>query len=185
MCQFGVDCYTENFDHNIQQLLSIYPPDYKTIINEKEVDFWSGSKRLPHPIKFDPNNDLCLNYVIKFVQILAHAFSIPLKKEDLDKENIKKICEKIKIPEFVKKLNVKIDLSDDNNNKEEEKNNQILFEETEEMKKERESAQKKIEEIFKELEKIKREDYDMSKINPEEFEKDHEKWSYIFHSRWS
>ena len=179
MCQFGVDCYTENFDHNIQQLLSIYPPDYKTIINDKEVDFWSGSKRLPHPIKFDPNNDLCLNYVIKFVQILAHAFSIPLKKEDLDKENIKKICEKIKIPEFVKKLNVKIDLSDDNNNKEEEKNNQILFEETEEMKKERESAQKKIEEIFKELEKIKREDYDMSKINPEEFEKDHDENGHI------
>ena len=143
MCQFGVDCYTENFDHNIQQLLSIYPPDYKTSINDKIVDFWSGSKRLPHPIKFNPKDDLCLNYVIKFVQILSHDFSILLKKEDLSKENIKKICEDIKIPEFIKKQNMKIDLDDGNDNNKNEEKNECLFEETEEMKKEREIAQKR------------------------------------------
>ena len=179
MCQFGVDCYTENFDHNIQQLLSIYPPDYKTSINDKIVDFWSGSKRLPHPIKFNPKDDLCLNYVIKFVQILSHAFNIPLTKEDLSKENIQKICEDIKIPEFIKKQNMKIDLDDGNDNNKNEEKNECLFEETEEMKKEREIAQKKMDEIMKELEKIKREDYDMSKINPEEFEKDHDENGHI------
>ena len=47
------------------------------------------------------------------------------------------------------------------------------------MKKEKEEAQKKIDEIMKELEKIKREDYDMNKIIPEEFEKDNDDNGHI------
>ena len=47
------------------------------------------------------------------------------------------------------------------------------------MKMEREIAQKKMDKIIKELEKIKREDYDMSKINPEEFEKGHDENGHI------
>ena len=184
MCQFGIDCYTANFDHNIQQLLTIYPPDHKTTVNDQLVDFWSGSKRLPHPIKFNPEDELCLNYVFKFVQILSHAFGIPLSKEELSKENIKKICSECKISEYVKKRNVKIDIDDGTDKKKEEKETKkeeekCLYQETEEMKKEREEAQKKIDEIMKELEKIKREDYDMNKIIPEEFEKDHDENGHI------
>ena len=182
MCQFGIDCYTSNFDHNIQQLITIYPPDYKTKVNDKLVDFWTGSKRLPHPIKFNPEDKLCLDYVIKFVQILSHAFGIPLKEGDLSKENIKKICADIKIPEFVKKQNVKIDIDDGTEPKKEEKKEEDkcpCFPETEEMKKEQAAAQKKIDEIMKELEQIKREDYDVSKIIPEELEKDHDENGHI------
>ena len=187
MCQFGIDCYTSNFDHNIQQLLSIYPPNHKTLVNDKFVDFWSGSKRLPHPIKFNPEDDLCLSYVAKFVQILSHAFGIPLSKEELSKENIKKICADIKIPEFIKKENVKIDIDDGTEDKKEkekeetkkEEEDKCLYMETAEMKKEREAAEKRIEEIMKDLEKIKREDYDMNKIIPEEFEKDHDENGHI------
>ena len=184
MCQFAVDCYTSNFDHNIQQLLSIYPPNYKTTVNDEIVDFWSGSKRLPHPIKFNVEDKLCLNYVLKFVQILSHAFNVPLTKEQLSEENIKKICAEFKIPEFVKKNNVKIDLSDDSNKTKKEPETKkddeaCLYQETEEMKKEREEAQKKIDEIMKELETINRDQYDMDKIIPEEFEKDHDENGHI------
>ena len=185
MCQFGVDCYTDNFDHKIKHLLSIYPPDYKTQVDDKLVDFWVGSKRLPHAIKFDANDDLCLSYVIKFVQILSHAFGIQLSKEELSKENIKKICSEFKIPEFVKKENMRIDIDDGSKKKtteeaEKKKEDECpLYQETPEMKKEREEAQKKIDEIMAELEKIKREDYDMSKIIPEEFEKDHDENGHI------
>ena len=184
MCQFAVDCYTANFDHNIQQLLSIYPPNYKTTVNDVIVDFWAGSKRLPHPIKFNPEEKLCLSYVLKFVQILSHAFGIPLTKEQLSEENIKKICAEFKIPEFVKKSSVKIDLGDDNSKtkKEEEKkegDETCLYQETEEMKKEKEEAQKKIDVIMAELDKIKRDEYDMNKIIPEEFEKDHDENGHI------
>ena len=188
MVQFAVDCYTENFDHKIQQLLIIYPPDHKSLVNDKLVDFWTGSKRLPHPIKFNPENNLCLNYVIKFVQILSHAFGIPLSKEDLSEKNIKNICAEIKVPDFVMKKNITINLDDgEEKNKNENKNEinnenvdkDLLFAETEEMKKEQAEAQKKIDEIMKDLEKIKREDYDMKKIIPEEFEKDHDENGHI------
>ena len=178
ICQFAVDCYTTNFDHNIQQLLSIYPPDAKTIVNNNICDFWAGSRRLPHPIKFNSEDDLCLNYVIKFVQILSQAFNIPLSKEDLSKENIKKICSDIKIPDFIKKQNVKIDIGDGNDNKKNEED-KCVIQETEETKKEKELAQKKIDEIMKDLEKIKRDDYDMNKIVPEELEKDHDENGHI------
>ena len=189
MCQFGIDCYTSNFDHNIQQLLSIYPPNHKTLVNDKLVDFWGGSKRLPHPIKFNPEDDLCLTYVAKFVQILSHAFGIQLSKEELSKENIKKICKDIKVPEFKKKENVKIDIDDGSEDKKEkekkkeeekkEEEDKCLYMETPEMKKEREAAEKRMAEIMKDLEKIKREDYDMNKIVPEEFEKDHDENGHI------
>ena len=177
LCQFGIDCFTSNFDHNIQQLLSLYPPNYKTKINDQVVDFWTGSKRLPHPIKFNPEDKLCLEYVIKFVQILVHALGIQLTKEDLSKENIKKICVGIKIPDFIKNQNVKIEIDDVSDDKKVEDN--YSYPETSEMKKVQEVAQKKIDEIMKDLENIKRDDYDMSKIKPEEFEKDHDENGHI------
>ena len=178
LCEFGINCYTANFDHGIQQLLYVYPPDYKTKVDDIVQDFWTGSKRLPHPIKFNPKDDLCLNYVHKFVQILSHAFGIKYTKEQLSKDNIQKICADIKIPDFIKKENIKIEIEDETEKKE-ENDKQCLYQETEEMKKEQEEAQKKIDEIMIELDKIKRENYDMNKIIPEEFEKDHDENGHI------
>ena len=104
MCEYAIQIYTMNFDHNIQQLLISFPPDYK---DKDGSDFWVGSKRLPHPIHFSADVDLCLNYVTKFVQILSHSLGIPLTKEELSQDNIKKICSSIKVPEFINK-NIKI-----------------------------------------------------------------------------
>ena len=133
--------YTEKLDHNIQQLLISFPPNYK---NKDGSDFWVGSKRLPHPIHFNADIDLCLTYVIKFVQILSHSLGIQLTKEQLSQENIKKICSTIKIPEF-KKKNIKIDLGE------------------EEKKKEEENLQKKEDNINKQLEKESEEQKKSSK----------------------
>jgi len=163
MCKFAIKRYTENFDHNIQDLLITYPPDYKT---KDGLDFWTGSKRMPHPIHFDPNIDLCLNYVIKFVQILSHSLGIQLTKEQLYPENIKKICSSIKVPEFVIITNDK-----EVNTKKKIDINKIELEQKE--------AQEKINELIKELDQIKREDFDAKLINPEEFEKDHDENGHI------
>ena len=95
MCQFGIDCFSNDFDNNIQNLLNIHPPDYKITLNDKIVDFWSGSRRLPHPIKFDVKDNLCISYVMSFVKILSHVFGITLSKEELSKEIIQKICTEI------------------------------------------------------------------------------------------
>ena len=117
MCEYAMKNYTESFDHNIRQLLISFPPDYK---DKDGLDFWVGSKRLPHPIPFNSNDELSLTYVTKFVQILAHSLGIPLTKEQLSPKIMKKICSTIKIPEF-KKRNINIDLGDEQTKKEKEK----------------------------------------------------------------
>ena len=169
MCEYGIKSYTENFDHNIQQLLITFPPDCKT---KDGLEFWVGSKRIPHPIQFNPDDELCLTYVLKFVQILSHSLGIKLTKEELSPENIKKVCTGIKIPEFVKNK-IKIDLDEDNNNNKK----QIILKEKDSP--EVQEAKKKVEEIMKELEQIKREDFDSKIINPEEFEKDHDENGHV------
>ena len=179
MCEYAIKNYTESFDHNIQHLLISFPPDYK---NKDGSDFWVGSKRLPHPIPFNTDDDLCLTYVIKFVQILSHALGVPLNKEQLEPKNIKTICSSIKIPEF-KKRSQKINLDEEenkNNKVEENKDNQEDFKkQLEKDSEEQKIAQTKVDEIFNELDKIKREEYDSKKINPEEFEKDHDENGHI------
>ena len=113
MCQYAIEVYTRNFDHNIQQLLHSYPPNCKS---SDGSDFWVGSKKLPHPIKFNIDDDLCLMYVSKFVFILSHCLGVDLTKEQLSKENIKKICSNIKIPEYIHK-DLIIDFNEDNKKK--------------------------------------------------------------------
>ena len=152
MCEFGIDCYTSNFDHGIQQLLYVYPPDHKTIVDDVVQDFWTGSKKLPHPIKFNPEDDLCLSYVLKFVQILSHAFGINLTKEQLSKENIKNICAEINIPDFVKKENVKIEINDEKEKKEEKNPQQKEDNINEQLEKESEE-QKKLKKKLKQFSK--------------------------------
>ena len=177
MCQYAIENYTEIFDHNIQHLLMSFPPDHK---NKEGSYFWGGSKRLPHPIKFDTNIDLCLIYITKFIQILSHALGIQFTKKQLSQENIKRICSSIKIPDFDKTIK-KIDLDEEENKskKTEEINEEKLKIEIEKESKKQEMSQKKINEIFAELDKIKREDFDYEKINPEDFEKDHDENGHI------
>ena len=112
ICEYAVDEYTTNFDHKIQQLLISYPPDYK---DKNGNDFWVGSKKLPHPIPYNPEDDLCLEYVYKLVFILSHALGIEFSKEEMNKENIKQITKGIKIKEMNKDFE-KIDINKENEN---------------------------------------------------------------------
>jgi ubiquitin-activating enzyme E1 len=169
MCEYAIKSYTENFDHRIRQLLIAFPPDSK---NELGMHFWVGARKLPHPIKFDPNNDLCLNYVTKFVYILSHALGVQLTKEQLSSENIKKICLTITPPEFLEKK-MKIDMSQNSIN--------LSEVEAEQNSKEENEAKTKIEDLYKELDKIreKHSQFDYKNINSEKFEKDHEDNGHI------
>ena len=147
-----------------------------------------GSKRLPHPIPYDANDNLCFEYVYKLVFILAHALGIDFSKDELSKENVKKISKEIKIKEL-EKFFEKVDI---NKEEENEKNNQnqnnvqenqpnecLNIEQMEMNSEEQKQAKIKVEEIFKELDTIKRENYDPKKIGPEEFEKDHDENGHI------
>ena len=173
ICEYAIKSYTENFDHGIQQLLITFPPDYK---NNNGSNFWTGSKKLPHPIQFRIDDNLCFIYVAKFVYILSHALGIEFTKEELSEENIRKICSNIKIPEFSEQK-IEIDLEEEENKNDSLKskqNNCKIGSENEEQ-----IAKEKLDEMIKELEKIKREEFNSKLINPEELEKDHDENGHI------
>ena len=182
MCEYAVDEYTINFDHKIQQLLISYPPDYK---DKTGNDFWVGSKKIPHPLPYNPDDDLCLEYVFKLVFILSHALGIEFSKEEMNKENIKKITKGIKIKEMDKNFE-KIDINKEEeeeknkeNNQTQQKKEELSIEEIEKNSEEQKKAKEKLEEIFKELDAINKKDYDPKKMCPEEFEKDHDENGHI------
>ena len=48
------------FNYNIKQLLYVYPLDTKT---KDGKAFWTAPKRPPHPIEFDPENEMHANFI--------------------------------------------------------------------------------------------------------------------------
>ena len=186
MVEYAVDEYTKNFDHKIQKLLISYPPDYK---DKNGADFWIGSKKLPHPIPYDANDDLSLEYVYSLVFILSHALGIDFTEVELNKDKVKELSKEIKIKELEKDFE-KVDINkeeEEEKNKEQNQNNiqstqpteELSIEQKEKNSQEQNNARIKLEEIFKELDTIKRENYNPKKISPEEFEKDHDENGHI------
>ena len=136
LIEYAVKKYTDNFDFRIQQLLYNFPPDYKT---EEGKPFWSGSKKLPHNIPYNSNDELAFLFVKSYVHITSHAFGMNLTKEQMSDEYIKKVSAKIKIPK----------------------------------------DEKMCDKIFDEISKWDKTKVNAKKINPEEFEKDHDENGHI------
>ena len=168
--EFAVKKYTDNFDWRIQQLLYNFPPDYKT---EEGKPFWSGSKKLPHNIPYNPNDDLCFLFVKNYSIIISRSLGLSISKEQLSEEYIRKVSSEFKIPTFIPKI-VKIDITENNNN---ENNNTNQKGET--IISDLEEDEKKCEKIFEELSSIKRDNIDGTKIKVEELEKDHDENGHI------
>ena len=170
LVEFAMTSYTNSFDYNIRSLLISFPEDYKQKIDGKSL--WGSSKIRPHEIPFDLNNDLCISYVKTFVHILSHALGIEFTKEELSKEKIKDICAKIKIPDFVP-IQVNYEINGNLEGQNESQNNQNNNEKKED------NDKVSINSILEELEKINEKEFDASKINPEQFEKDHDENGHI------
>lgn len=105
--KYAVKTFTDNYDHRIQQLLHNFPADYK---NNDGSMFWTGSKRVPHPIHYDSKEELCFSFVKYYSTILGKALSIKCPSSNCD-EYIKEISSKIEIPKFVPQ-NVVIKVND-------------------------------------------------------------------------
>uniref|UniRef100_A0A8B9Z2Q5 E1 ubiquitin-activating enzyme n=1 Tax=Buteo japonicus TaxID=224669 RepID=A0A8B9Z2Q5_9AVES len=61
------------YSNNIRQLLHNFPPGQKT---NSGTLFWSGPKRCPHPLVFDPDNPLHLDYVMAAANLFAQSYGI-------------------------------------------------------------------------------------------------------------
>lgn len=98
--------FQEYFDNQITQLLFNFPPNQVT---SSGAPFWSGPKRCPKPVKFDPNEDLHMDFITSAANLYAFNFGV---KGSRDKSCILQALKGVNVPEFVPKSGVKISVTD-------------------------------------------------------------------------
>lgn len=144
----------EDYDLQISRLIEMFPQDHK---DSQGNPFWSGPKRFPEPIDFDPEDDLQVDYIIACSNLVAEVLGIEKLN---DEEEIIKIAEEVEIEESVDLGEVELD------EEEEEKSGvkkKSPAEKSDELKEE-------IKELLGELEE--NEQIGEDDIEPAEFEKD-------------
>lgn len=98
--------FQEQYHNQIVQLLFNFPADQLTSAG---LPFWSGPKRCPKPIIFDPEEPLHLDYVVAAANLKAEVYGIP---QNRNREQIKEMVAKVQVPAFVPKSGVRIAVND-------------------------------------------------------------------------
>ncbi|KAM6141160.1 ubiquitin-like modifier-activating enzyme 1 [Erethizon dorsatum] len=94
------------YSDNIQQLLHNFPPNQLT---SSGALFWSGAKRCPHPLTFDVNNSLHLDYVMAAANLFAQMYGLTGSR---DRGALATLLQSLQVPTFTPKSGVKIGVSD-------------------------------------------------------------------------
>lgn len=95
--------WEEMYNNQIRQLLYNFPPDQLTTSN---TPFWSGPKRCPHPLTFDLNNPLHLDYVTSAANLRAYMYNIPQCR---DSAHIAAVIANVNVPVFTPRSGEKQD----------------------------------------------------------------------------
>ena len=89
---FCMKLFMKFFFIDIQKILELYPLNS---INKEGKKFWSGEKRVPHPINFDLNNELCIKFIKNFAILFSNIFDIKINEyeinniiNDINKNNV-------------------------------------------------------------------------------------------------
>ncbi|XP_046550808.1 ubiquitin-like modifier-activating enzyme 1 isoform X2 [Haliotis rubra] len=98
--------FQRNYYNQIAQLLFNFPADQLT---SSGALFWSGHKRCPHPIMFDTENGLHVDYIMSCANLRAEMYGL---KQVRDRQTIKDLVSKVVVPEFKPRSGVKIDVTD-------------------------------------------------------------------------
>ncbi|XP_068450292.1 ubiquitin-like modifier-activating enzyme 1 [Clinocottus analis] len=93
------------YNNDIRQLLHCFPPE---AVTAADPPFWTGSKRCPHPLTFDPNSTH-MDYIVAAANLYGKIFGISGTR---DHSSIMKILERVHVPSFTPKSSVKIHLTD-------------------------------------------------------------------------
>ena len=94
--------FYEKYKHQIEQLLTTYPEDYKT--DDSNI-FWSNGKRMPKPFdKFDSNNSHHLDYIEATSRLIAQVYQLD---KQIDRIEIKSIADKY---EYINTFNANKDV---------------------------------------------------------------------------
>ncbi|KAL3207709.1 hypothetical protein MRX96_039584 [Rhipicephalus microplus] len=84
--------FQQQYNDEIRQLLLKYPENH---ITSSGAPFWSGFKRCPHPIEFDPNNPLHMDYIVAAANLRATMFGIP---HNTDRKAITEMLKDVDVP---------------------------------------------------------------------------------------
>jgi ubiquitin-activating enzyme E1 len=99
--------FEKQYNNAIQQLLYNFPKDSTSSSGQP---FWSGPKRAPDPLKFDPKNDYHLTFVVAGANL--HAFNYGINTKGLDRNTVEKVMDNMIIPDFSPNASVKIQADD-------------------------------------------------------------------------
>ncbi|GAM90106.1 hypothetical protein ANO11243_081460 [Dothideomycetidae sp. 11243] len=100
--------FEKQFTNAMQQLLFSFPKDAKT---DSGQPFWSGPKRAPDPLTFDPENPTHFTFVLAGANLRAFNYGIP-QKQASDKAEIITMLDNIIVPDFKPDPGVKIQAND-------------------------------------------------------------------------
>lgn len=99
--------FEKQYNNAIQQLLYNFPKDS---VSSSGQPFWSGPKRAPDPLKFDPKNESHWTFIVAGANL--HAFNYGINTKGLDRATIQKVLDNMIIPDFVPSSSVKIQADD-------------------------------------------------------------------------
>ncbi|XP_060691371.1 ubiquitin-like modifier-activating enzyme 1 [Hemiscyllium ocellatum] len=94
------------YSNNIRQLLHNFPPDQ---VMPSGVLFWSGPKRCPHPLEFDPNNHVHMDYIMAAANLYAQSYCM---QGSQDRAAVQQILLSVDVPPFSPKSGVTIHTND-------------------------------------------------------------------------
>uniref|UniRef100_A0A7S2B3Z9 Ubiquitin-activating enzyme E1 C-terminal domain-containing protein n=1 Tax=Octactis speculum TaxID=3111310 RepID=A0A7S2B3Z9_9STRA len=109
--------FEQCFNNSIRQLLHNFPADQVTTTGQQ---FWSGSKRQPVPLEFDPVDPVHLGYIKAAANLRASNYGISGTWEDT---YFVRVVSNVQVPHFVPKDGMKISA---NEKEEEESKNQSV-----------------------------------------------------------
>ena len=91
--KIAIKKYLKFFNHNIIDLLKIHPPE--KINKETGLRYWTGNKKMPHPLDYNIYDNQCYEFIKSFSSLLAECLGIDIKNINL-KDYIEDCAEKFK-----------------------------------------------------------------------------------------
>ncbi|TRX96896.1 hypothetical protein FHL15_002202 [Xylaria flabelliformis] len=99
--------FEKNYNNTIQQLLHNFPKDS---VSSSGAPFWSGPKRAPDALKFDPKNPTHFGFIVAAANL--HAFNYNINTKGVDKQLYAKVLDNMIVPDFTPDPGVKIQAND-------------------------------------------------------------------------
>ncbi|KAI1444696.1 ubiquitin-activating enzyme E1 1 [Annulohypoxylon stygium] len=99
--------FERQYNNAIQQLLYNFPKDSTS---SSGTPFWSGPKRAPDPLKFDPKNPTHFGFIVAAANL--HAFNYNINTKGVNESLYLKVLDNMIVPDFSPDPGVKIQAND-------------------------------------------------------------------------